>query len=154
MSHRVLICDPIADDGVEALRASGAEVDVKTGLGPDELKSAVDAYDALVVRSETKVTREIIEAASNLQVVGRAGVGVDNIDLEAATERGVVVVNAPTGNTISLGTSRRRTIRFARVSGSVVDSSGWRSAVRRLGSSASGRLGPKWHDAPAGWTCA
>lgn len=101
MSHRVLVCDPIADDGVAALKASGAEVDVKTGLKPDELKATVDGYDALVVRSETKVTREIIEAASKLQVVGRAGVGVDNIDLEAATERGVVVVNAPTGNTIS-----------------------------------------------------
>lgn len=101
MSHRVLVCDPIADDGVAALKANGAEVDVKTGLKPDELRSIVDGYDALVVRSETKVTREIIEAASKLQVVGRAGVGVDNIDLDAATERGVVVVNAPTGNTIS-----------------------------------------------------
>lgn len=101
MSHRVLVCDAIADDGVEALKASGAEVDVKTGLKPNELKGTVDGYDALVVRSETKVTREIIETASKLQVVGRAGVGVDNIDLEAATERGVVVVNAPTGNTIS-----------------------------------------------------
>lgn len=101
MSPRILVCDPIADDGVATLKASGMEVDVKTGLKPADLRSAVDGYEALVVRSETKVTREIIEAAPNLQVVGRAGVGVDNIDLEAATERGVVVVNAPTGNTIS-----------------------------------------------------
>lgn len=101
MAHRILVCDPIAEDGVAALRASGAEVEVKTGLKPGDLRKAVDGFDALVVRSETKVTREIIEAASKLQVVGRAGVGVDNIDLDAATERGVVVVNAPTGNTIS-----------------------------------------------------
>jgi len=98
---RVLVCDPIAEDGVALLRQLGAEVDVRTGLPPDELRSIVDSYDALVVRSETKVTREIIAAAPRLQVVGRAGVGVDNIDLQAATEKGVVVVNAPTGNVIS-----------------------------------------------------
>src|SRR5262249_14775280 len=98
---RILVCDPIADDGVEALRRDGADVEVRTGLRPDQLRASVDGYDALVVRSETKVTREIIEAAGSLQVVGRAGIGVDNIDLEAATEKGVVVVNAPTGNVIS-----------------------------------------------------
>ena len=101
MDARILICDPIARDGVSALQASGATVDVKTGLSPDELREIVDGYDALVVRSETKITPEIFAAASNLKVVGRAGVGVDNIDLDAATERGVVVVNAPTGNTTS-----------------------------------------------------
>ncbi len=101
MTVRVLVCDPIAEDGVAALKRFGAEVDVRTGLSADELRAAVDSYDALVVRSETKVTREVIGAASKLQVIGRAGIGVDNIDLEAATERGVVVVNAPTGNIIS-----------------------------------------------------
>ena len=101
MDARVLICDPIARDGVAALEASGATVDVKTGLSPEDLLGVVDGYEALVVRSETKITREVIEAASKLRVVGRAGVGVDNIDLDAATERGVVVVNAPTGNTTS-----------------------------------------------------
>jgi D-3-phosphoglycerate dehydrogenase len=100
-AFRILVCDPIAEDGVEALRRAGAEVDVRTGLSPDELAKSVDGYDALVVRSETKVTREIIAAAGSLRVVGRAGIGVDNIDLEAATEKGVVVVNAPTGNVIS-----------------------------------------------------
>ena len=100
-AFRVLVCDPIADDGVEALRRAGLDVDVRTGLAPKDLKATVDGYDALVVRSETKITREIIEAASKLQVVGRAGIGVDNIDLDAATEKGVVVVNAPTGNVIS-----------------------------------------------------
>jgi D-3-phosphoglycerate dehydrogenase / 2-oxoglutarate reductase len=98
---RILVCDPIADDGVEALQRAGADVEVKTGLPADELLQLVDGFDALVVRSETKVTREIIEASSTLQVVGRAGIGVDNIDLEAATEKGIVVVNAPTGNVIS-----------------------------------------------------
>src|SRR6266571_2400259 len=100
-AFRILVCDPIAEDGVEALKRSGADVDVRTGLSPEELRKSVDGYDALVVRSETKVTREIIEASSTLQVVGRAGIGVDNIDLDAATEKGVVVVNAPTGNVIS-----------------------------------------------------
>ena len=98
---RILVCDPIADDGVAALQRAGADVDVRTGLAPEELRKIVDGYEALVVRSETKVTREIIEASSTLQVVGRAGIGVDNIDLQAATEKGVVVVNAPTGNVIS-----------------------------------------------------
>jgi len=98
---RVLVSDPIADDGVKALAAQGAEVDVKTGLSLEQLKSVIGDYDALVVRSETKVTSDVIAAAGRLKVVGRAGVGVDNIDLDAATEKGVVVVNAPTGNIVS-----------------------------------------------------
>lgn len=97
---KVLVTDPIAQDGVDALTPH-AEVDVRLGLPPDELLAAIGEYDALVVRSETKVTAEVIEAGKKLQVVGRAGVGVDNIDLEAATRRGVIVVNAPLGNTIS-----------------------------------------------------
>jgi D-3-phosphoglycerate dehydrogenase len=98
---RILVADPIAEDGVAALSIHGAEVDVKTGLSPDQLKSIIGEYDALVVRSETKVKADVLAAAERLRVVGRAGVGVDNIDLDAATEKGVVVVNAPTGNTIS-----------------------------------------------------
>jgi len=98
---KILVCDPIAEDGVEILQKAGIQVDIKTGLKPEELKKAVNGYDALVVRSETKITRDILEAASHLQVVGRAGVGVDNIDVAFATEKGVVVVNAPTGNTTS-----------------------------------------------------
>lgn len=97
---RILVADPIAEDGVERLRAAG-EVDVATGLTPDELRARIADYDALVVRSETKVTAEVFEAAPRLRVVGRAGVGVDNIDLDAATAHGVLVLNAPTGNTIS-----------------------------------------------------
>ena len=97
---RILIADPIAPEGIEMLRAAG-DVDVKTGQPADALIEMIGNYDALVVRSETKVTRPIIEAATKLVVIGRAGVGVDNIDLPAATERGVIVVNAPQGNTIA-----------------------------------------------------
>ncbi|MBK9344299.1 MAG: phosphoglycerate dehydrogenase [Dehalococcoidia bacterium] len=97
---RILIADPVAPEGIELLRAIG-DVEVKTGQAADALVASIENYDALVVRSETKVTRAIIEAGVRLQVIGRAGVGVDNIDLEAATERGVIVVNAPQGNTIA-----------------------------------------------------
>ena len=98
---RVLVTDPIAPDGVAFLRQHAA-VDVRPGLSPEELRAILADYAALVVRSETKVTRPIVEAGARLQVIGRAGVGVDNIDLDAATERGVVVVNAPAGNTIAV----------------------------------------------------
>lgn len=97
---RILVADPVAPEGIDLLR-SVAHVDVKTGLPPEELVAMVGAYDALVVRSETRVTREVIEAGARLVAVGRAGVGVDNIDLQAATERGVIVVNAPQGNTVA-----------------------------------------------------
>ncbi len=97
---RILIADPVAPEGIELLRMAG-DVDVKTGQSADSLVASIENYEALVVRSETKVTRAIIEAGTRLQVIGRAGVGVDNIDLVAATERGVIVVNAPQGNTIA-----------------------------------------------------
>jgi D-3-phosphoglycerate dehydrogenase len=97
---RILVADPIAADGVERLRAAG-EVDVATGLTPEQLIARIAGYDALVVRSETKVTADLLAMAKRLRVVGRAGVGVDNIDIEAATRHGVLVLNAPTGNTIA-----------------------------------------------------
>jgi len=97
---KVLVADPIAEEGVQALRAI-AEVDVKTGLSRDELLNIIGEYDAVVVRSETKITADVIEAGRKLQVIGRAGVGVDNIDVDAATRKGIVVVNAPAGNTVS-----------------------------------------------------
>jgi len=97
---KILVADPIAQDGIEMLRRE-AEVDVRAGLTPDQLIGIIPAYHALVVRSETRVTPEVFAAGKQLQAVGRAGVGVDNIDLNAATERGVIVVNAPLGNTIS-----------------------------------------------------
>ena len=98
---RVLVSDPIDNAGVERLRAAGHEVDFKIGLNPEEVEAIIGEYDALIVRSETKVTSSVIDKAVQLQVVGRAGVGVDNIDLDAATGHGVAVVNAPTGNTIA-----------------------------------------------------
>jgi D-3-phosphoglycerate dehydrogenase len=76
-------------------------VDVKTGLAPDELKAIIGDYDGLVIRSATKVTEDLLEAADNLKVVGRAGIGLDNVDIPAATKRGVVVMNTPTGNVIT-----------------------------------------------------
>jgi D-3-phosphoglycerate dehydrogenase len=97
---RILVTDPIAQEGIDFLSRT-AEVDVKLKPAPAELLKLIAGYEALIVRSETKVTRQVIEAGKRLQVVGRAGTGVDNIDLDAATERGIVVVNAPLGNTIS-----------------------------------------------------
>jgi D-3-phosphoglycerate dehydrogenase len=98
---KVLVADKISDSGIAKMRDAGLEVDVETGLSEDELVGVIGAYDALVVRSATKATRRIIEAADNLKIIGRAGVGVDNVDVEAATERGVVVCNAPTSNIVS-----------------------------------------------------
>ena len=98
---RILVADPIADEGVQRLSEAGHQVDVRLGMDAAELLKAVKDYDALVVRSEAQVTEQVIEAGERLQVVGRAGVGVDNIDLEAATRRGIPVVNAPTGNTVA-----------------------------------------------------
>ncbi len=97
---KILVTDPIAQEGIDALRRE-VEVDVKLKPSPNELLAMIGDYDGLIVRSETKVTRPVIEAGKRLQVIGRAGSGVDNIDLDAATERGVLVVNAPLGNTIS-----------------------------------------------------
>ncbi len=101
-SYRVLVSDPISEKGVNALRAAPEiSVDVNTGLKPDELLKIIGDYHGLVVRSETKVTPEVFAAAKNLKAIGRAGVGVDNIDRAAATDHGVVVMNTPSGNTIS-----------------------------------------------------
>lgn len=97
----ILVVDPIAQDGIEALREH-ARVDVELGVPPEKLLRMLGAYQGLVVRSETKVTAEVVAAGAQLQVIGRAGVGVDNIDVDAATERGIVVVNAPAGNTIAV----------------------------------------------------
>jgi D-3-phosphoglycerate dehydrogenase / 2-oxoglutarate reductase len=101
-NYRVLVSDPISEKGVEALRSSPEiSVDVNTGLAPDELLKIIGDYHGLVIRSETKVTPAVFAAAKNLKAIGRAGVGVDNIDRSAATDHGVVVMNTPSGNTIS-----------------------------------------------------
>jgi D-3-phosphoglycerate dehydrogenase len=97
---KVLITDDISEEGIALLRKE-AEVDVKVGIKPPDIKAVIGDYEALMVRSQTRVTADIIEAGKKLQVIARAGVGIDNVDVEAATRLGVVVVNAPTGNTVS-----------------------------------------------------
>ena len=97
---KVLVADPIAEEGVALLRRD-TDVEVRTGLAPDELREALRGCDALVVRSGVRVTADTLARADRLQVIARAGTGVDNVDLDAATARGVVVVNAPRGNTIA-----------------------------------------------------
>ncbi len=99
---KVLVADPIAQRGIDELANGGSlDVTVKLGLKPEELLEIIGEFDALVVRSETKATAKVIEAATKLKVIGRAGVGVDNVDVDAATKRGVIVMNTPGGNTIS-----------------------------------------------------
>ena len=95
---KVLISDNLAPIGEEILKKAGIEVDVNTGLPPEELKAIIPDYDGLVIRSATKVRQDIIEAATKLKVVGRAGIGLDNVDIPAASEKGIVVMNAPDGN--------------------------------------------------------
>jgi D-3-phosphoglycerate dehydrogenase len=95
---KVLISDNLAPVGAEILKDAGLEVDINTGLAPEELKKIIGNYDGLVIRSATKVTEEIVEAADNLKVVGRAGIGLDNVDIPSASKKGVVVMNAPDGN--------------------------------------------------------
>ena len=98
---KVLIADEMSSQAAEVFRERGIEAEVATGLGPEELIARIGAYEGLVVRSATKVTGATIAAADNLKVVGRAGIGVDNIDVEAATRRGIVVMNAPSGNAVT-----------------------------------------------------
>ena len=97
---KVLITDNVAAEGIDLLKKH-VPVDVKRGLSPEELIATIPGYDALVVRSETRVTESVIVAGADLKVVARAGIGVDNIDLDAATRAGVAVVNAPIGNTVA-----------------------------------------------------
>ncbi len=97
---KILVADPIAEEGIQLLR-SYAQVDMKTKLELEQLKAIIGDYDALIVRSQTKVGAEVIESGKKLKVIGRAGVGIDNINVDAATKKGIVVVNAPTGNIIA-----------------------------------------------------
>lgn len=97
---KVLVAESIAATGIAQLKES-FEVDVKTDLTPEQLVAEIPAYDALIVRSATQASRAVIEAGVNLKIIGRAGVGVDNVDVDAATERGVIVCNAPTSNIVS-----------------------------------------------------
>ena len=98
---KVLISDQMDPKAAEIFRANGVEVDEKTGLSKDELIAIIGDYDGLAIRSATKVTKEVLDAATRLKVIGRAGIGVDNVDIPAATARGVVVMNTPFGNSIT-----------------------------------------------------
>jgi len=95
---RVLISDNLAPIGARILKKAGLEVDFKPGLSPDKIKAAISEYEGLIIRSATKVTADLLESAGRLKVVGRAGIGLDNVDIPAASQKGVIVMNAPDGN--------------------------------------------------------
>ena len=99
---KVLIADGLSTAGLDVLRAEPWEIDVHSKMTPDELRAAIETTDALIVRSASKVTSDILQNALQLKIIGRAGTGVDNIDLAEATRRGILVTNAPEANTISV----------------------------------------------------
>jgi len=102
VTQRVLISDKLAPEGLKILQLErGLEVDERTGLTHDELCSVIAGYHALIIRSGTKVTAAIIAAAESLKVIGRAGIGIDNVDVDAASKRGIVVMNTPGGNNVT-----------------------------------------------------
>jgi len=101
MTVRVLISDKMDPKAAAIFRERGITVDEKPGLTPDELKAIIGDYDGLAIRSATKATKALLEASDRLKVVGRAGIGVDNVDIPAATARGIVVMNTPFGNSIT-----------------------------------------------------
>src|SRR5688500_18095922 len=99
---KILVADSISSRGIAELSSDGAvEVTTKTGLSEEQLVEIIPDFSGIVVRSQTKVTAAIVNAGTKLRVIGRAGVGIDNVDVDAATKRGVIVMNAPGGNTIS-----------------------------------------------------
>jgi D-3-phosphoglycerate dehydrogenase len=93
--HRILVCDPIHDDGIKLLREAGYKVDIRTSITAPELLKVVEGFDAIVVRSRTKVTKQVLEAGKRLKAIARAGVGLDSIDVTAAERLGIEVVNSP-----------------------------------------------------------
>lgn len=99
---KVLISDDLAPECADIFKKGGVEVDTKVGLKPEELKAIIGDYDGLVVRSATKVTADILSAAAKMKVIGRAGAGVDNIDVKAAAQKGAVVMNTPGGNSVAV----------------------------------------------------
>lgn len=98
---KVLVSDNLSEKGVSILKKAGLHVDVKTGMSPEELKSVIGEYNGIVIRSATKLTADVLNAAANLKVIGRAGSGLDNVDKAAASKKGIVVMNTPGGNTIT-----------------------------------------------------
>jgi len=102
MYTKILVCDPISESGIELIKSAGFGVDAKFDLTPEVLKQTIVDYDALIVRSRTMVTKEVIEAGKKLKAIGRAGVGLDNIDVDAAQKRGIDVLNAPESLMVSV----------------------------------------------------
>ncbi|MED5573556.1 MAG: phosphoglycerate dehydrogenase, partial [Pseudomonadota bacterium] len=98
---KVLISDKLSPRAADIFRERGVDVDFRPGLRDEELREAIQDADGLAIRSATTVTAELLDAAKNLKVVGRAGIGVDNVDIDAATQRGVVVMNTPFGNSVT-----------------------------------------------------
>ena len=98
---RVLIADKLSPAAIDIFKQRGVDADVKTGLSKEELLKIINDYDGLAVRSATKADKDVIAAAGNLKVIGRAGIGVDNVDIPAATSKGIVVMNTPFGNSIT-----------------------------------------------------
>jgi len=98
---KILITDSISHKCIEELESNGYDVDYKTDLSPDSLNKQIKDYNALIVRSASKVTSALIDNMENMEVIGRAGTGVDNIDIDSATKKGILVLNTPGGNTIS-----------------------------------------------------
>jgi D-3-phosphoglycerate dehydrogenase len=98
---KILVSDNLSEKGVDILKEAGFQVDVKTGMSPEELKACIGQYHGIVIRSATKLTSDVIDAAGNLRVIGRAGSGLDNVDKPAASKKGIVVMNTPGGNTIT-----------------------------------------------------
>ena len=153
---KVLVAEKIGDSGVGLLKDAGFDVDVKTDWADGELAESIGQYDGILIRSATKLTADLLERADNLRAVGRAGVGVDNVDVEAATRRGVVVANAPQSNVITaaehtlallLALARnvpRPTPRSARARGTGRSSAASRCTRRRSASSASGASASWW----------
>src|SRR6185503_14300044 len=101
MAYKILVADKLAEEGLAYLKQAGIEFDVKVGLKEDELAAEVGKYDALIVRSGAKVTAKVLAAPGQLKAIARAGVGVDNIDLEAATAKGILVLNTAEASTLS-----------------------------------------------------
>ena len=161
MAPKVLISDELSPAAVAIFEERGIEADVKVGLTKDELEAIIGDYDGLAVRSATKVTAPVIAAAKKLKVVGRAGIGVDNVDVKAATARGIIVMNTPFGNAITTaehaismmlrwrGRFPRPTARRRPANGRSRSSSASSSRARRSASSAAATSAPSSPTVPS-----
>jgi D-3-phosphoglycerate dehydrogenase len=149
---KVLVSDPIDQAGIDIL-GQVAQVDQRTGLSAEELKAIIGDYDALMIRSGTQVTADVIAAADRLRIIGRAGVGVDNVDVPAATQRGVLVVNSPEGNTIAAAEhALALLLSLSRhVLGTARNTLATSSTKKRSVSSVWARSAPMWPAWPRRW---